>query len=413
MLTPNSFGIQEIEENIFDRESLKRYLDIGSVVTLKGNVNYIGVGSPTFIKVNTSIGCNNSRSYSSELRKLDHLASLEYRPDMMMDLSIVRQPKPLYKEMVDRFEGPVGTLPHYLCYTPDKGIDPTQLLEEIESHAEAGVSWLTLHISARRDIYELAKQTRHTPITSRGGGLAISDIYINRRSESIFEFLLYDIFSILKKHNMALSLGTTFRPATIIDAMDEVHIKELELQGKYISEANRHGVPVLLEAIGHVPLDKLHDFATLVRNDLKYNLPLMTLGPIPTDSAVGSDHISNAIGSAYAGMLDASNIVNSVTSEEHTGKVPSFESIVEGLKAARIAAHTVNSARFPMTRIADVDISEKRARNYTCVVEGGLFTKTAKMNFSMGCTRCGHECPLLINRDLGRIDNQIGDQAHD
>mgnify|MGYP001617368902 FL=1 len=130
----------------------------------------------------------------------------------------------------------------------------------------------------------------------------------------------------------------------------------------------------------------------------------MPLGPTTTDAAVGEDHISSAIGSAYMAFLGAAHVLNSMTREEHTGRIPTLESILEGLRAARIAEHTVNIARFPQVLEPDRDIAQKRAGNYTCVVEGGLFTESAERRFSMGCSRCGAECPLLLNqRSAGEL----------
>lgn len=45
----------------------------------------------------------------------------------------------------------------------------------------------------------------------------------------------------------------------------------------------------------------------------------MPLGPIPTDIAIGMDHIAAAIGATIMGIEGCANIISTVTREEHTG----------------------------------------------------------------------------------------------
>ena len=396
-------GIQEITEGLISFDRLVANLRDGSSVILKGRNRSVAIGKDLLVKVNVSIGCSDKRSFDVELEKLRLISELGYRPDAMMDLSIVRPDKPLYAFMIEEFGGPVGTLPHYLCYIPEKGIDPQLLLEEIERQAEAGVAWMTFHLTPRRDLYEEAQKTRLIATVARGGGIIIHDMYINSRSESVLSLYFNKILYILKKHDVTLSVGTTFRPANVVDALDAVHRKETEIQGEYIREARRQGIQVIMEGVGHMTLDKIGEYVKFVKS--KYGIPFVPLGPTTTDAAMGQDHISNAIGAAYMAFIGGADMLNSMTREEHTGGVPSINSIVEGLKAAKIAAHSVNIARFKsLESVVDDNrrISERRAKNYTCVVEGGLFTESAQMRFSMGCTRCGKECPLRINYMLDK-----------
>ena len=393
--------LQEIQQKLISILRIEKGLSDGSLVILKGRKKPVVIGNGVLIKVNASIGCSKHQDYDGELEKLKLLSKVNYQPDLMMDLSIVKTERPLYHDMIDIFTGPVGTLPHYLHYSPEKGIEPTKLMDEIELQAEVGVSWMTFHLTPQRDLYELAQKTRLVPITSRGGGLVIKDMYINNRSENLFMKLFPDILQIMKKNKVGLSLGTTFRPANIAEAMDEVHINEICLQGKFISEARKQGVPVILEAVGHMPINKYARFVDIIINDLNYNLPLMTLGPIPTDAATGEDHIANAIGATHLAMLCGTHVINSITREEHTGQLPGISSIIEGLKTARVAAHSVNIAKFPINALSiDKAISEKRADNYTCVAGYELFTHPDIIDLRAGCSRCGDECPLVINFKL-------------
>src|SRR5260370_19371802 len=100
-------------------------------------------------------------------------------------------------------------------------------------------------------------------------------------------------------HGVALSPGSTYRPANTVDALDHVHRRELELQSAFVREAQRFGVPVIFEAVGHMKLADAQAFVTIIREHLQFTGPIMTLGPIPTDAPVGEGDIANAAGVAF------------------------------------------------------------------------------------------------------------------
>lgn len=392
-------SIEEVRDGIISKEELSEKLTTGEALILHGKRRSIAVGYGLLVKVNTAMGlsgANTQRNIDIELEKVRSLSSLGYAPDIMMDLSITQTQPPMYEQVVDLFGGPIGTLPHYLCYEYKHHlIQPDKLLAMVESQAKAGVAFMTLHPTPTRELYRKSLQERATPITSRGGGIVIDDLLHHSRRENIIAELFPEILSILKNYDMAVSIGTAFRPSNVLDALDAVHREEYERQGIFTELAKQAGVPVMMEGVGHMTLDKITEYAEMVK---RYRIPFMPLGPITTDAAVGEDHISSAIGSAYMAFLGAAHVLNSITREEHTGKVPTQESIIEGVRAARIAEHTVNIAKFPQVLEPDRQVSDKRAGNYTCVVEGGLFSSSAQRRFSMGCSRCGSECPLILNQ---------------
>ncbi|MFB6629359.1 phosphomethylpyrimidine synthase ThiC [Streptomyces sp. NPDC056362] len=397
--------VQEVREGLLSEQEARTRIDSGSLVALRASGGQVLVGPGSLVKVNTSIGCNRAADLATEVEKIAALGRLGYQPDLMMDLSTVRLPTPLYRTAGEQLGLPVGTLPHYLCFKPRRGIDVPRLLDEIEQQAASGVAWMTLHLSPTREMYELARATRQTATTARGGGIVVRDMLIHDRAESVLAERFGDIAAILGRHGVALSLGTTFRPASTVDALDAAHIQELERQQMFYREARALGVPTMLEAVGHMRLGQIGAFTRLLRGKLGYPGPVMTLGPIPTDAAVGNDHIANALGAGMLAVEGGTDVVNSVTREEHTGQVPNLDSILEGLRAARIAAHSANISLFPdLDFPAENQMTENRGANYTCVVDGGLFEKSAQNRFAMGCTRCGNECPLLVNFVTDRED---------
>ena len=80
---------------------------------------------------------------------------------------------------------------------------------------QSGVRIITIHITPEIEIINLA-QKRIVPITSRGGGIVVNVRAID------------EIISLCIKYNSVISIGTTFRPANIIDSLDEAQILEIE-----------------------------------------------------------------------------------------------------------------------------------------------------------------------------------------
>lgn len=392
----HSQRLQEIQEDLVTVNMLEEAVRKRRAVIFKATGSPIVVGHGMLVKVNTNVGISSLMSLDAELSKLRTICGVGFAPDTMMDHTVVKLPKKqFYSHLIDHFSGPVGTLPHYLAYNPENGIDMLELLDIATEQAESGVSFMTLHPTSTRELYDLACATRIVPTTSRGGGLLLQDMIMHDRKVNVMEKVFPDLLSILLKHKMVVSIGSTFRPANIGEALDEVHRREIALQGDYIGAARDAGVPVQLEGIGHIKLSDLAEYFDLIAD---FAVPMMPLGPLPTDAAIGQDHIANAIGATLAAWTGGAHIVNSITREEHTGGVPTEESIMEGLRAARIAAHAVNISRFPQLAQVDQQVADLRAKNYTCTVDGGLFTRSAAIQYSLGCTRCSQECPLLVTK---------------
>ncbi|MBR4918845.1 MAG: phosphomethylpyrimidine synthase ThiC [Bacteroidales bacterium] len=386
--------IQEIQEGILTENQVNRLLDRNNTVLLKGRNRDIAIGTGFLIKVCTNIGVSDPNELQFELNKLRLLNNVKFAPDIVMDHTIVNLKKPLWETMVDEFSGAVGTLPHYLTYNPQKGIDEVELLEMVSKMAEYGVSFITIHPTANRNLLSIAKRERVLPTTARGGSIVLKDLEINRRKENVFEKNYLAILKILKSHDMAVSIGTTFRPSNVFEAMDMAHLEETKLQAEFVRVAKENGVNVLMEGVGHIRLNDMEKYAGIIK---RIDVPFMPLGPMPTDASVGFDHVASAIGASHLGYMGVAKIFHSITREEHTGNVPSVDSIIEGLKSARIAAHTVNISLFPNYATMDKQVALTRAHNKTCVINQGLFADNIGESYNAGCNRCKHECPLMLN----------------
>ena len=200
--------------------------------------------------------------------------------------------------------------------------------------------------------------------------------------ENVYIKILPQIISHARKHSVALSIGATFRSGNIFDCNDEAQRMEIELQIMLAKSISQQGVGVIIESPGHAKPRDIVEISLILR---KAGFPVMPLGPIPTDIAVGMDHISSAIGATIMGLEGCANIIAAVTREEHTGGRPTIESIIESIQVSRIAAHIID-----IHNINDVNndmlVAQTRANSNTCVL--GKNTKY--------CDRCQELCPLMI-----------------
>lgn len=385
---------REIQSGLLSQEDVLKLIKEDACVSyIHHDEHPLLVGPQMLLKVNTNIGVSDATDIEVELRKLKCLTEIKYAPDTMMDHTYVPVKRPLWKYMVEEFRGPIGTLPHYSTFDTERGIDRENLLETIEEMAQGGVSFMTLHPTATISLLEIAKTCRKIPTTSRGGAVILKDAILNNRVENIFADNFEDILNIFKKYNMTLSVGTTFRPACINEALDFVQLEEIKQQKRFVDLAKSKGVNVMMEGIGHISLEMIPVYCNLIKS---HNVPLMPLGPMPTDATIGFDHVTAAIGATVTALNGNVGIINSVTREEHTGNVPSDESIIEGLKTARVVAHSINVARFPKYREIDNAIAYNRANSRSCVIKGGIFADETIKEDGEGCSRCRYECPLTI-----------------
>jgi len=385
---------KEYKLGLLDEPTLLKYFQNNEGVSyIHHNDNPIIIGSKFLLKVNTSVGISEKEQLDDELKKIKLLTSLAFMPDCIMDHTPINLDEPLWKYLVNNTNLPIGVVPVYTVFNKEKGIDKNKLLDRIEEMAEGGVNFMTFHPTATKELFNMAKLSRKIPTSSWGGSLVLKDIDINNRNVNVIADNFLDILAILKKYNITLSVGSVFRPARIDEALDNVHIEETKMQKKYIDIAKSNSINVIMEGIGHIPLSSTLQYCKLIREN---NVPLMPLGPMPTDATIGFDHISAAIGAAIAAMQGNVGIINSVTRDEHLGGIPKIETTIEGLKTARVVAHIINLERFKYYSNIDKAISDNRASKRTCIANGGIFNLMSNPENKKGCSRCNTHCPLTL-----------------
>jgi phosphomethylpyrimidine synthase len=176
---------------------------------------------------------------------------------------------------------------------------------------------------------------------SRGGAILAQWMAHHHKQNFLYE-RFDDICKIFAKHDVSFSLGDGLRPGCIADASDQAQFAELKTLGELTKKAWEYDVQVMIEGPGHVPLDKIKEQVEK-ENELCYEAPFYTLGPLVTDIAPGYDHITSAIGAAMIGWHGAAMLCY-VTPKEHLG-LPNEKDVKDGIIAYKIAAHAADVAR--------------------------------------------------------------------
>lgn len=325
------------------------------------------------------VGSTSRRDETFEEEKVLRLASHTNPPDVVADLSLRLSDRPLWQRVLEA-KLPAATLPIYTARLTGGQIDRRALLDRAIEQMEGGVGMITIHPTATKEMVAAAQLDRHVPWTSRGGGIVIRDLVLGDRVSNAYLEILPELLPIARRLGTAISIGATFRSATILDAEDRVQRMELDSQAKLAAELKREGCSVFVEGPGHAAPAAIRSLAARM---LAAEYPIMPLGPIPTDLAIGQDHVSAAIGATLIGLEGAAHILAAVTREEHTGGVPTIQSTLEAVDAARVAAHVINlHRRGPSAH--ELEIIEARSIHRTCVAGRTV----------PGCARCGEACPL-------------------
>ena len=110
-------------------------------------------------------------------------------------------------------------------------------------------------------------------------------------TESFLYTNFAELCEILARYDVTFSLGDGLRPGSIADANDEAQFAELRTLGELTVIAKSHGVQVMVEGPGHIPIHKIIANVDL-EEELCEEAPFYTLGPLATDIAPGYDHIT-------------------------------------------------------------------------------------------------------------------------
>jgi phosphomethylpyrimidine synthase len=322
------------------------------------NLEPMAIGVASGCKINANIG--NSAVISDVEGELDKLRyCIKYGADTVMDLSTGGDIPMIRKAIIAASPVPIGTVPIYEALSRVRRVEDLNrnvMLEVIEEQAEQGVDYMTIHAGVLVQHIPLTTK-RITGIVSRGGSILAEWMVKNHKQNMLYE-CFEDICKIFQKHDVSFSLGDGLRPGSLADASDEAQFAELKTLGELTKKAWEYDVQVMIEGPGHIPMDEI-ELQVKKENEMCYEAPFYTLGPLVTDIAPGYDHITSAIGAAMIGWHGASMLCY-VTPKEHLG-LPNREDVKAGIIAYKIAAHAADIARKrPGARDRDDALSRAR-----------------------------------------------------
>jgi phosphomethylpyrimidine synthase len=388
----------------------------GTIVITKNNVRprpirSVGIGSGLLVKVNANIGTSqDSADIKNELRKLEAL--VQAKSDAVMDLSTGGDLTAIRKAIIANSPIPIGTVPIYeiavkqrLTGTPMIKLSANDIFKVIEEQAKQGVDFMTVHAGlTARTVEMILRGGRTMNVVSRGGAFLFQWIRFNECENPLYEN--FDrLLEICRKYEITLSLGDGMRPGAVVDATDQPQIEELLTLGELVDRAREAGVQAMVEGPGHVPIDQIETNMKIQKQICK-GAPFYILGPVVTDIAPGYDHITSAIGGAWAAYFGA-DFLCYVTRTEHLS-LPNIEAVREGVIITRIAAHAADIAKgHPGAINWDLQMSKARFDlNWERQISLAIDPKRASFirdalppSDEEVCTMCGEFCALKLTKE--------------
>ncbi|UPT62459.1 MAG: phosphomethylpyrimidine synthase ThiC [Hyphomonadaceae bacterium JAD_PAG50586_4] len=317
------------------------------------------IGRNFLTKINANIG--NSAVTSSMAEEVDKMVwSIRHGADTVMDLSTGRNIHNIRDWIIRNAPIPIGTVPIYQALEKVNGIAEDLTWEiyrdTLIEQAEQGVDYFTIHAGVRLAYIHLTAK-RVTGIVSRGGSI-MAKWCLSHHKESFLYTHFEEICEIMRAYDVSFSLGDGLRPGSIADANDAAQFAELETLGELTKIAWKHGVQVMIEGPGHVPMHKIKENMDK-QLELCGEAPFYTLGPLTTDIAPGYDHITSAIGAAMIGWFGTAMLCY-VTPKEHLG-LPNRDDVKVGVITYKLAAHASDLAKgHPAARLRDDAVSRAR-----------------------------------------------------
>ena len=410
-VTPEMARVAEREthltpQQIRDEIAAGRMIIPANRVHLAQRLDPMAIGRASRTKINANMGASPvSSGTHEEVEKLDWAA--RWGADTAMDLSTGGNLDECREAIIKHSTLPVGTVPIYSMIIGRKleDLDATCVLETLMHQAKQGVDYFTIHAGVRRGHLRYVKN-RLIGIVSRGGSL-LAKWMLHKDSENLMYELWDDICKIMRQYDVSFSIGDGLRPGGLADATDHAQLAELETLGELTERAWAHGVQVMVEGPGHVPLDQI-EFNMKLQRRRCHGAPFYVLGPLVTDIFPGYDHITSCIGACNAAYHGASMLCY-VTPKEHLG-LPKQDDVKQGCIAYKISAHAADVALgIPGSRDQDDELTKARAAlNWEKHFELSFDPDTARALHDEDldvdtdfCAMCGHDwCSVRISKEI-------------
>jgi len=283
-------------------------------------------------------------------------------------------------------------------------VDADLLFNVIREHCKQGVDFLTLHCGVNLDaLASLKADPRVMGVVSRGGAFHVAMMAATGEENPLYAEYDY-LLEILAEHDVVASLGDGMRPGALVDAGRLAKSTEYLTLGHLAKRALAAGVQRMIEGPGHIPADQI-GYNVRMLKELTGGAPLYLLGPLVTDVAPGYDHLVGAIGGVIA-CMNGADFLCMVSPSEHLA-LPDLRDIVEGTRAARIAAHVGSLSRASArTKNREIRMAEaRRALDWEKQFELALIPDEARRIHERDggletCSMCGDLCAVKMMKEI-------------
>jgi phosphomethylpyrimidine synthase len=382
-----------------DPDELREKIAAGSVVIMQRGNLCTGIGKGLVTKVNVNLGTSSTKVCVGEEIQKARIAEL-FGADTISDLSMGGDINAIRREIFSSTTLPITTVPVYQTVVEHglKNMTADDIMNTIRMQAEQGISSIVIHGVNREMLGQLRRKKRLLGIVSKGGSITSAFMLMNQCENPFIEHF-DEVISICRRHDIVLSLGNTARSGCIHDRRDRMQLAEIRQNVELAHQAHAAGVQVIIEgAGGHIRSDRIAPMVKYYKKQSTY--PLFVAGPLPTDIAVGFDHIAGAAGASTASAAGADYLCY-ITPAEHLG-LPSPDAVKEGLIAFRIAAHIGDTVKYGRevedTKIAQLRAELDREGQIRCSMDPQRARELSDGDAE--CTMCGEFCAIRIMREF-------------
>jgi phosphomethylpyrimidine synthase len=380
-------------------EELCERISQGSIVIMQRGRRVTGIGRGLSTKVNVNLGTSSTKVCIDEEIQKAGIAET-FGADTISDLSMGGDINSIRKEIFSNTTLPVTTVPVYQAVVEQglKKITSDDIMTTLRMQAEQGISSMVIHGVNHEMLGEFRRKKRLLGIVSKGGSITSAFMLINQCENPFIEHF-DDVLSICRQYDIVLSLGNTARSGCIHDRRDRMQLAEIRQNVQLAHRARSAGVQVIIEgAGGHIRSDRIAPMVKYYKKQSPF--PLFVAGPLPTDVAVGYDHIAGAVGASAASAAGADYLCY-ITPAEHLG-LPRPDAVKEGLIAFRIAAHIGDTVKYGReaedTKIAELRAALDREGQIRCSMDPQRARELSDGDAE--CTMCGEFCAIRIMREF-------------
>ena len=219
----NAFGAHLPKE--ITAEFVRQEVAAGRAI-IPNNINHpesepMIIGRNFLVKINANIG-NSALSSSIEEEVEKMVWGIRWGADTIMDLSTGKNIHETREWIIRNAPVPVGTVPIYqaLEKVNGKAEDLTWELfrDTLIEQAEQGVDYFTIHAGVLLRYVPMTAK-RLTGIVSRGGSIMAKWCLAHHKENFLYTHF-EEICEIMKRYDVAFSLGDGLRPGSIADAND-------------------------------------------------------------------------------------------------------------------------------------------------------------------------------------------------